>query len=66
MSKQRDEESESIGSDLEQMVAMLEKAEVDYELDDEDEEEQILTINDSTQMSFNEDGDLLSVDTISN
>jgi hypothetical protein len=61
---ERDDELESVGSDLEQMIAMLEKAEIDYEADYEDEEETILDINGATRMTFNEDGDLTSVNLI--
>ena len=66
MSKDRDDELEGLGSDLEQMIAMLEKAEVDYEADYEDEEETILDINGNTRMTFNEDGELLNVTPIPN
>lgn len=64
--KERDEELETVGSDLEQMVAMLEKAEIDYNLDDEDEEDQALDIDGITRATFNEDGDLLSIGLIPN
>ncbi len=66
MAKDRDEDLEAIGSDLEQMIAMLEKAEIDYDADYEDEEETILDIGNDTRMTFNEDGDLLTVSPIPN
>ncbi len=66
MAKDRDEDLEALGSDLEQMIAMLEKAEIDYDADYEDEEETILDIGNNTRMTFNEDGDLLTVSQIPN
>ena len=66
MSKERDEDLEAMGSDLEQMIAMLEKAEIDYDADYEDEEETIVDIDGNTRMTFNENGDLLSVTPIPN
>lgn len=66
MAKDRDEDLEALGSDLEQMIAMLEKAEIDYDADYEDEEETILDIGNDTRMTFNEDGDLLTVTQIPN
>jgi hypothetical protein len=64
--KKRDEEDEAegLGSDLEQMIAMLEKAEVDYEktedVDDGDEETR-LVINDNVFAQFDEEGNLLNM-----
>ena len=66
--KEESEEGESLGSDLEQMVAMLEKAEVDYdktEYDDDGDHETRLLINDEALFRFDEDGNLLSVDVVS-
>jgi hypothetical protein len=65
--KKRDEDEdgpESLGSDLEQMVAMLEKAEIDYDQDTEDEEETKLIIQDEQIFRFDEDGNLVSTDVI--
>ncbi len=66
MREKGDEELETVGSDLEQMIAMLEKAEIDYDVDYEDAEEVVLDIDSVTRMTFNEDGDLLTVGLISN
>lgn len=56
-----EDEAEGLGSDLEQMVAMLEKAEIDYEKDTDDEGDTTLTINDDYFASFDEDGNLQSM-----
>jgi len=58
------EENEEIGSDLEQMIAMLEKAEIDYYKDEEEHEHELVTLiinDDSIRMYFNEDGDLVEI-----
>lgn len=62
-SKKHDEEdeAETLGSDLEQMVAMLEKAEIDYEQDMDDEGQTELNVNDKSIFLFDEDGNLLEV-----
>lgn len=61
--KQRDEEdeSESSGNDLEQMVAMLEKAEIDYDQTTEPEGITALEVNGAT-MLFDEDGNLTDME----
>lgn len=64
--REKDEELETIGSDLEQMIAMLEKAEIDYDVDYEDAEETILDVEGVSRMTFNEDGDLLEMTLIPN
>lgn len=59
--------SETIGSDLEQMIAMLERAEVDYEKqdsDDEDNDESSIVIDDLLQLNFDEDGTLTGVERV--
>jgi hypothetical protein len=64
--KRNDEEdgAESLGSDLEQMIAILEKAEIDYEKTedaDDGDEETILVISDDIYAHFDEEGNLLSM-----
>ncbi|HBI01816.1 MAG TPA: hypothetical protein DDY18_09370 [Flavobacterium sp.] len=61
--RQNEEEDESVatGTDLEQMIAMLEKAEVDYEKTDSDDEILLIVGDSDTMMYFNEDGDLQRV-----
>lgn len=54
-----EEEAETTGNDLEQLIAMLERAEVDYEKTDSDDE--ILVIVGESYMYFSEDGDLQRV-----
>jgi len=70
MKKKQESEGENIGSDMEQMIAMLEKAEIDYtEDDDGDSDEEvfnIIDINESVRMVFDEDGDLLEINPIPN
>lgn len=59
-----EKEEQEIGNDLEQIVAMLERSEIDYYQDedgDEDEQVTIVDINDSVRMVFDEEGELLSV-----
>ena len=60
--EEEEEETESAGSDLEQLVAMLERAEVDYEKTDSDDEI-LVFVGDDNQASFyfDEDGNLLRV-----
>lgn len=68
------EETEEVGTDLEQMVSMLEEAEIDYVedyLNDEEEEGDddsliVLDINDTVRMVFDSDGSLLEVNPIPN
>ena len=68
------DQGEEIGSDLEQMIAMLERSEIDYlhQYDGEDSEEgeeelslddlgSHIDINDSVRMVFDADGNLLEV-----
>lgn len=61
--RQNEDEDESVatGTDLEQMIAMLEKAEVDYEKTDSDDEILLIVGDSDTMMYFNEDGDLQRV-----
>lgn len=65
-SKKHDEESEaeSLGSDLEQMIAMLEKAEIEYDKqqsEDDGDESTTLVINDDIYAEFDDEGNLLSM-----
>lgn len=53
-----EEETEAPGSDLEQMIAMLERAEVDYEKTDSDDETLLIVGDSETMMYFDEDGNL--------
>lgn len=68
----RNDESEELGTDLEQMKAMLEQSEIDYNEDyldedgDEDEAFTVLDINDTVRMIFDEEGTLLEVSPIPN
>lgn len=57
-----EQETEETGSDLEQLIAMLEKAEVDYEKTDSDDEI-LVFVGDNNQASFyfDEDGNLSRV-----
>ena len=66
-------DDEAPGSDLDQMVAMLERSEIDYveQVDEGGEEENgevltILDINDTVRMIFDEDGGLLELNPIPN
>ena len=61
-----DDDLEAQGSDLDQMIAMLERSEIDYDVDHEDEEETIVDINGSSRMTFNEEGELLAITLIPN
>jgi len=55
--KKIDDESE-VGTDLEQMIAMLEKAEIDYDLSESDDgETQHLEVN-GAEVIFDEEGNL--------
>lgn len=58
-----EEESEATGTDLDQMIAMLEKAEVDYTKEDSDDGEIRINVGEDEGSSFyfSEDGDLLRV-----
>lgn len=65
--KRNEEEdgSETIGSDVEQTIAMLERAEIDYDKqdsDDEDDNTVSIVIEDTLKMNFDEDGNLTSVE----
>ena len=53
--KERDDDLESVGSDFEQIIAMLEKAEIDYEIG---EDESTVQINGEIHFAFTEEGDL--------
>jgi hypothetical protein len=69
MGKKHDEEdeSESSGSDLEQMVAMVEKAEIDYDKqtsEDDGDDSTELIIDGSIVLSFDDEGNLQSVGTV--
>jgi hypothetical protein len=68
--RERDEDEEAdIGSDLEQIVAILEKSEIDHSEDqdgDDDEIFTVLSINDTVQMIFDEDGNLVEVNPVLN
>lgn len=58
------EENEKLGSDLEQMVAMLEKAEIDYVQDEVYDGEyliNIIEIDDRITMNFDEEGNLKEI-----
>lgn len=56
-----EEEAETLGSDLEQLVAMLEKAEIDYDQETDEEGNTDVMMNGHSVMSFDEDGNLLDV-----
>jgi hypothetical protein len=61
--------NEEIGSDLELMIAMLEKSEIDYTEDEDGEDEDLSTtvdINDTVRMVFDEEGNLIEVNPIPN
>ena len=58
MSRDEAEEQEALGSDLDQAVAMLEKAEIDHDLDEDDDGDQFLTINGAAYMVFDAEGTL--------
>jgi hypothetical protein len=64
--KKSEEERDLIGSDLDQTIAMLERTEIDYEEDSEDEGYTAININESVRMLFDEDGILLEVNPILN
>lgn len=60
-----DDGSETVGSDIEQMIAMLERAEVDYDKqnsDEEDDDESSIVIEDILRMNFDADGNLTGVE----
>lgn len=68
---------EEIGNDLEQVIAMLEKSEIDYvhQYDGEDGEDDDLDldelgsyidVNDTVRMTFDEEGNLLEINPIPN
>lgn len=64
--RERDEDDSMVeeGSDLEQILAMLERSEIDHEMDSDDEESTIY-VNDKVEMVFDEDGNLLNINAIS-
>jgi thiamine phosphate synthase YjbQ (UPF0047 family) len=71
--RERDEEEQEVGSDLEQIISMLERSEIDYlhqyEGEDSDDVEEMgsyVDINDTVRMSFDEEGNLLEVNPIPN
>jgi hypothetical protein len=71
MKKKQESEGENIGSDLEQMIAMLEKSEIDYSeedgsIDEDEEQFTIVDVNESVRMIFDDEGDLMEINPIPN
>lgn len=67
---------EKVGSDLEQVIAMLERSEIDYvyQYDSDDAEDGLnldelgsyVDANDTVRMSFDEEGNLIEINPITN
>lgn len=68
--------NEEMGSDLEQIIAILERSEIDYthQYEGENDEDDLnlnefgsyIYVNDTTIMTFDEEGSLLEINSVAN